>query len=164
MRPPKEGWFIILSACFQRITRCSEVRCIRSRMTGFGKDGWMSLVASTLGGTLFGVVATTIWWLRRGRRSRTVVGHGAKKIKVYHTATFRSARVAWMIAGIKLARVCASFIMTDKSLRLIGQLTKPVRPPVRRPHFQNPKLRDRGHANYRPPPSSTVHHPKFLCS
>jgi len=92
-------------------------------MTGFGKDGWMSLVASTLGGTLFGVVATTIWWLRRGRRSRTVVGHGAKKIKVYHTATFRSARVAWMIAGIKLARVCASFIMTDKSLRLIGHLS-----------------------------------------
>jgi len=67
-------------------------------MNGVSKD-WSMLLASALGGALFGVVATTIWWLRRRRRPRTIVGHSAKKIKVYHTATFRSARVMWMIAG-----------------------------------------------------------------
>jgi len=61
--------------------------------------GWASLAASTLGGALIGIVAATLW-LRRGRRLMTVGDRRAdQKIKVYHTPTFRSARVAWMIAG-----------------------------------------------------------------
>jgi len=84
------NFICLLSACAGEVL---------GRMNGVEQVSWTALTASSLGGALFGVVAASLCWLRRGRRSRTVSGHGAKKIKVYHTPTFRSARVAWMIAG-----------------------------------------------------------------
>jgi len=81
-------------------------------MNGVIKDGWMSLLATALGGAFFGVIAASIWWTRRNRRSRTIVGQSGKKIKVYHTPTFRSARVTWMIAG--KTRTCIfAFLLRD---------------------------------------------------
>jgi len=67
-------------------------------MCGPNEPSWSSLVSSSIRAVVISAFSATYWWLHISR-SNTVAGHSAKKIKVYHTPTFPSARVAWMIAG-----------------------------------------------------------------
>lgn len=100
-------------------TGCSAGQRTTARMNGTSKDGCMSMLASVIGGALLGVVATTLWWMRQARRSRKYVGHSDKKIKVYHTPTFRSARVAWMIAGKRLTNLTHNILRKPATQQLL---------------------------------------------